>query len=67
MDEHCSSYRKEFSRRDNLKDHLRRMHPVPGGMGEAEAGTMRSRLADMWRFDKATRQAAGQKERPLSS
>lgn len=53
MDPQCGSYRKEFSRRDNLKDHLRRMHPVPEGMTEADAAAERSRLADLWRFDKA--------------
>ncbi|TGZ80055.1 hypothetical protein EX30DRAFT_341892 [Ascodesmis nigricans] len=52
MDQQCSSYGKEFSRRDNLKDHLRRMHPVPEGMSETEANMMRSRQADDWRFEK---------------
>jgi hypothetical protein len=54
LDSHCSSYGKEFSRRDNLKDHLRRMHPVPEGMSESEASALRSRMADMWRFDKGS-------------
>ncbi|KAI5796565.1 hypothetical protein EDC01DRAFT_43835 [Geopyxis carbonaria] len=58
MDEHCSSFGKEFSRRDNLKDHLRRMHPVREGMSEIEAGALRSKMADNWRFDKGTNHAS---------
>jgi len=28
------------------------MHPVPEGMSEDDANAWRSRLADVWRFDK---------------
>ncbi|KAF8542954.1 hypothetical protein BDD12DRAFT_875474 [Trichophaea hybrida] len=60
LDNNCGSYGKEFSRRDNLKDHLKRMHPVPEGMSENEASALRSRLADTWRFDKGSHaEAAG--------
>ncbi|KAI5819266.1 hypothetical protein BZA77DRAFT_385354 [Pyronema omphalodes] len=55
LDSNCGSYGKEFSRRDNLKDHLKRMHPVPDGISDSEASAMRSRLADTWRFDKGGR------------
>ena len=58
LDNNCGSYGKEFSRRDNLKDHLKRMHPVPEGMNENEASALRSRLADTWRFDKGSHDEA---------
>lgn len=51
MDENCASYTKTFARRDNLKDHLKRMHKFPAHMDEAEANERRNELADSWKVD----------------
>ena len=51
MDESCASYMKTFARRDNLKDHLKRMHKMPQEMDDAEANERRNELADSWRVD----------------
>ncbi|KAF8467808.1 hypothetical protein BDZ91DRAFT_127996 [Kalaharituber pfeilii] len=51
MDETCTSFMKTFARRDNLKDHLKRMHKMPPEMDEAEANERRNELADRWRVD----------------
>lgn len=51
MDESCASYMKTFARRDNLKDHLKRMHKMPQEMDDTEANEKRNELADSWRVD----------------
>ncbi|KAF8455713.1 hypothetical protein BGX38DRAFT_1166333 [Terfezia claveryi] len=51
MDESCASYMKTFARRDNLKDHLKRMHKMPQDMDDMEANERRNELADSWRVD----------------
>ncbi|KAF8426232.1 hypothetical protein EV426DRAFT_530714 [Tirmania nivea] len=51
MDESCASYMKTFARRDNLKDHLKRMHKMPQDMDDVEANERRNVLADSWRVD----------------
>ena len=53
LDARCGSFGKEFGRRDNLRDHLRRMHPVPSNMAPDDAGVLRSRMVDSWRFERA--------------
>lgn len=60
LDPNCSSYRKEFARRDNLKDHLKRMHTMPPGVDEAEANAWRSQMADNGKYEKGDSSMPGQ-------
>ncbi|KAH8155083.1 uncharacterized protein LAJ45_00092 [Morchella importuna] len=60
LDPNCSSFRKEFARRDNLKDHLKRMHTMPPGVDEAEANAWRSQMADNGKYEKPDTQMSGQ-------